>query len=394
MWRRLAWLVSAAPLVAPSSGAGDLSLSAYTTVDISALGFSAVGGAALDHATGLLWVSDASGISGGTNDIALIDPMSGAIVLQFDASVVPGLERGPDALAVRPGNGHVFCFSSFGEDAAAELSPSGALVKKFFTTYQSTAAAFLTTDDLFLVRDVSPPEIVRFNLFNGMLTSTVAMVGYSKRVSAADFDPVTSNLFVYADETNELLEVDIFSGAVIGATDLSSFILSSAFPTGFAFSPDGRFVYLARGNGIGAMTLIVLSRCAGTVTSYGVGCAGLGGFVPELVIGGCPAAGETIAVSLTKGLGGSLAFFVVGLLPLNAPIGGGCFLNVAPLAGLGLQPVPLGGSGAGTGSFFIPAVVPAAVSGANVYLQGFVLDVNSQSPLFVSATNALAIDIP
>ncbi len=113
--------------------------------------------------------------------------------------------------------------------------------------------------------------------------------------------------------------------------------------------------------------------CPGGATSYGVGCAGAGGFVPALAIDGCPSGGETLNVSVTQARGGATAFLVVGLARAEVPMGSGCDLLAAPLLGGPVGPLPLGGAGAGQGSVTLPAVLPAGSQGT-VTVQALVVD--------------------
>jgi hypothetical protein len=78
--------------------------------------------------------------------------------------------------------------------------------------------------------------------------------------------------------------------------------------------------------------------------------------------------------ALSQGLGGAPAVLAVGAQPLAAPFLGGTLL---------LQPVffmaqaldgPAGAAGQGETAFALPVPDDPALSGASVFLQGFVLD--------------------
>jgi len=108
--------------------------------------------------------------------------------------------------------------------------------------------------------------------------------------------------------------------------------------------------------------------------NYGVGCAGSGGFVPQLDVTPCEIlAGGQVQLSITEGLGGSTAILVVGLGQAATPLGSGCFLNVAPLLPVQIT-LPLGGVGPGAGSVVLPGALPVGSAGVSITLQAFVVD--------------------
>lgn len=123
----------------------------------------------------------------------------------------------------------------------------------------------------------------------------------------------------------------------------------------------------------------------------GPGCAGLGGFVPELAVLGCVAASESVMLDISKGPGGSSAFLGFGLTAASTPIGGGCFLNVTPLLPVLAGPLPLSGVGPGAGQISLPVVIPASATPGKVAMQAFVAD--SASSLGFTTTNAVVIDV-
>lgn len=111
----------------------------------------------------------------------------------------------------------------------------------------------------------------------------------------------------------------------------------------------------------------------GAVRRYGVGCAGSGGFVPRVELAGCASPGGNVTLHVTKGLGGSTAILFFGLTKAQAPLGGSCFLNVAPLLG-GVLALPLGGAGPGMGSVTVPTTIPPTAPQVTFTMQVFVAD--------------------
>lgn len=102
--------------------------------------------------------------------------------------------------------------------------------------------------------------------------------------------------------------------------------------------------------------------CHGRIEAYGVGCSGLGGYVPELAVRGCPEAGDQIVLELDQGVGGAITFLMLGTGRGSAALGqSGCLLYTVPLIP-GLQgPLVLSPGGAGAGSISIPAPVTADI---------------------------------
>jgi len=239
-----------------SAQAGPLNLSLDRVLDISGLGFNSVGGAAFDSSTGNLWLSDSTGQPSATNLVVELDPVTGAVVQSFDASVVPGLSAGADALAIEPVSKDLYLFSSFGESVAGRVTQAGTLVQTLIDSGNAGAAAFTQSGDLFtLTQDTGLWQ--QIDPATGAVQSSGSLIGYSGRIAAADVHPVTGMLFAYGDATDELLEIDLNTGQVLSTTDMSPLLLAADFPTGFSFNADGTELYLGRGTGAGAGSVLV-----------------------------------------------------------------------------------------------------------------------------------------
>ncbi len=145
----------------------------------------------------------------------------------------------------------------------------------------------------------------------------------------------------------------------------------------------------ASGTDAGSAYVFRLTTC-GTAVAYGSGCAGSGGFVPALALSGCPAPNQTVQLTLSQGLGGSLALFLFGAGQGSLPIGGGCTFLLNPL--LPLQFIlPLGGTGPGNGSIVVSGVVPASAGGLTFAMQAAVQD--PASALGFTLTNGVFIQV-
>jgi hypothetical protein len=122
--------------------------------------------------------------------------------------------------------------------------------------------------------------------------------------------------------------------------------------------------------------LFVLDDPCGTVARIGVGCAGSGGFVPNLNMSGCPTPGGTVNFSIDNCLGGTTAILVFGVNEQYTPIGFGCTLNIGSLFPV-VVPLPLGGAGPGQGSIAFPATLPGTIAPVTFGMQALVIDAAS-----------------
>ncbi len=133
--------------------------------------------------------------------------------------------------------------------------------------------------------------------------------------------------------------------------------------------------------------------CGGTVTPYGSGCPGTGGFVPQLTLRGCPANGYGESIEVSGGLPGAPAFLFIGFGKAALPMGGGCTLNVFPLFPATIGPLPLIGAGPGNGAFALPVTVPTSVPSVilPVTLQAFVTDPGAPGGTGFSNSNGVEL---
>jgi len=266
-------LLSAAVLGDSVHGAS-LILSLDKIIDISSLSFASIGGATYDASSGNVWISDAGS---DRNLVAEIDPATGLIVSSFNANAIPGLNLGPDAIALHPVTGNLFLFSVFGgEMEAGEVTQASTFVREFSSVPNASAATFNGSNEL-IISDEDDGRLSRVNQVTGVLETFVSLVGYTGRVSGLTYDPITGNLFAYGDATDELLELNPVTGQVLSTTDVSGFLSSSTFPTGITFNASGDKIYLGRGsNGSGPNDLIVLSRLIPEPSALALAVLGLG----------------------------------------------------------------------------------------------------------------------
>ncbi|MEM7305639.1 MAG: family 10 glycosylhydrolase [Planctomycetota bacterium] len=121
-------------------------------------------------------------------------------------------------------------------------------------------------------------------------------------------------------------------------------------------------------------------------SAYGAGCAGPFG-TPTLVAAGGGAAGAPIAFLLEGGTSSGTAFLAFGQGATDVPLGAGCNLLVAPLAG---EPILFALDTGGAGG--VAALLPPPTGGASLYLQAAVL--TPGSPLGFTVSNGVALTLP
>lgn len=377
--------------LASSASALQLDLVPLAPLDLSALGHSATGGTVFDPSSGHVWVADAASVGVGTNALYELDASTGAVLSQFTADVVPGLDKGPDAMALDPTTGHLFLFSAFAEDECGEVTQAGALVTDFPTSHGAAAAAFNAAGELYVFSD-------GLSLLQRLDPTTLAVqtsvsLAYTGRVAAMDFDPASGNLFVYADTGDDLIEVDVATGATLSTTDLSVFGVDGIFPAGMAFDPTGTRLYVGRGADADGDVLHVFERrlpytsfCAGDGSGFPCACGNLGavgaGCANSTGAGGTLRGGQSpsvsaddLTLSATELVPGQPALLFAGQNQVNTglgvPFGDGLRCVGQGVQRLGVQPADASGS-----ATWGPGLVAAGgwTAGDVRYFQGWYRD--------------------
>jgi hypothetical protein len=126
-----------------------------------------------------------------------------------------------------------------------------------------------------------------------------------------------------------------------------------------------------------------------TAASYGLGCAGAGGFVPALALGGALVPGGLASLDLSSATGNRPAFLLLGLGKSQLPIGHGCDLLVAPLLPIVGGPVLTTGNGAGAGAFSIPIQLPFTPLPGALTIQAAIVETTGRPAL----SNAVELKI-
>ncbi len=130
--------------------------------------------------------------------------------------------------------------------------------------------------------------------------------------------------------------------------------------------------------------------CSSTITPYGTGCAGTGGFAPQYEVLGCIATDYSATTRISNALGGQQAFIFIGVNQAALGLGAGCFLRTFPILVGPVGPIGLSGGGPGAGqvtfTVVIPPIVPSIVGGFTA--QALVTDPGSL--LGFTTTNGVA----
>jgi hypothetical protein len=136
---------------------------------------------------------------------------------------------------------------------------------------------------------------------------------------------------------------------------------------------------------------IIEGACRPSVGRFGSGCAGSGGYTPQLDISGCYNPGGFVHLGIGSAPSGGIALLLFGLTPASFPVGNGCSLLIAPVFQAPQIALPLFGSGgAGRGFTSIGLSIPAEVLVSPLVAQAFILD--SQALAGFTLTNGVRLD--
>jgi hypothetical protein len=319
--------------------------------------------------------------------------VAGTFLGATGSEVGNGIAIGPDGSVTVCGEGAFLGFPATPGAFDPQPSPSfsDAFVARFDGSLGSLRfATFLGGDDVDTARsvavDASGAAIVTGSLANtspGFPTTPGAFnttLGHSflTRFTPDGSELAYSTFIAYGSEARALAIDDAGGAHVVGSGGGPTFpATAGAFDT----TPDGPDGWLAR-----------FDLCAGSATSYGSGCAGSGGFVPQLAIAGCPSSGFTLAIGITETLGHAPGLLLLGLGTGTLPVSPSCSIDIAPLLPAVVLPIALFGSGPGGGALSFEATLPA-IAGLPimVHLQALISDPNAGSG--VAATNAVMLTI-
>jgi hypothetical protein len=252
-----------------------LSLSFQNSVDISSVPLTTVGDLAIHRDLGHLYLSD--GAPGG--QVYRINPFNGSVVSTHAPATIPGLTQGPDALAITDESGPsgIFVFSPFDESRGGRMTMAGALVADFGTAYDATGADTTHLGSLWVASGTvagGGTTLQRLNTTTGAILQSVALVGVTERAVDIAWDPWFGAMWVLL-ETGSLRRVNLGTGATTETFDLNTLVSDlNTVHGGIAFGPAGNILYVARGTGTTADSLVILDRHLTTSTCTGDGSSG------------------------------------------------------------------------------------------------------------------------
>ncbi|MFH0943854.1 MAG: hypothetical protein V2A76_01545 [Planctomycetota bacterium] len=213
--------------------------------------------------------------------------------------------------------------------------------------------------------DFNNPNVAVIGVNAGHLK--LSQVGINSPPRAAHYSAQTGRLYVAATD-GELVRINAAGAAssVIDATPLAG------SPADMVFREFNRTAVCAQPGEADGVDLIRFDDECGSITAYGVGCAGGGGFVPAASLTGCAAPSGQLLLGIEHCLGGSTAIIVFGTGRAAQPLNG-CLLNVAPLLPL-FPTLPLDGVGPGQGTATLDITIPSGMTGLTVTTQVFAID--------------------
>ncbi|MBL8860374.1 MAG: hypothetical protein JNK02_00035 [Planctomycetes bacterium] len=269
-------LTSLATLALTSLGLSQaISLSFNRTVDISSVPLTTVGDLAIDRDLGHLYLCD--GAPGG--QIFRVDANTGSVVTTQSPATIPGLTQGPDALAISDdiGLSEPFVFSPFDESRGGRMTLSNTLVADFGTAHDATGADTTSLGALWVASGTAAgggTTLRRLNPSTGAVIFSVALVGVTERAVDIAYDPWFDGMWVLL-ESGSLRRVNLFNGATTATFNLNTLVSGlDTIHGGIAFGPVGTQLFVARGTGTTADSLVVLDRQLTTSACTGDGASG------------------------------------------------------------------------------------------------------------------------
>ena len=132
-------------------------------------------------------------------------------------------------------------------------------------------------------------------------------------------------------------------------------------------------------------------RCLGSVTPYGSGTTGSGGFEPLLDATGCPAPTGALTITIEEGLGGAPGLLFIGTSAASLPWAGGNLLVAPPFISISLALSGAAGlPGAGSRALY-SALQDSTPAPVTIYLQAIFLDPAATAGL--ALTRGLEVEI-
>ncbi|MBI5363177.1 MAG: hypothetical protein HZA53_08360 [Planctomycetes bacterium] len=267
---------------AATASAESLRLSIESTLDISTLSLASIGDLAFQANGARLWVVD--GAAPGL--VFEVDRTTGALLTQFGSNAIPGLNFGPEAMAIDTTTplARISLFSMINQSEAGLVTETGTFIAEYPGANNATGADYDTAGNLWIVSyDGVSSSLHRLNPNTGVVLATVPIVGSTSSMTDLAFDPHSGAGYVLERDRNFLLEIDTTTGTINSTTDISQFVTAlNSVNGGFDFDARGDRLYLATGGATASDTIVVLHRdyalpmCDGTHPLFPCPCGNIG----------------------------------------------------------------------------------------------------------------------
>ena len=253
-------------------------------------------------------------------------------------------------------------------------------------------------------------DVWHFDPATGLATLVTDGAGVMAECAAIHADN-SGNIFCADFEIGQIVRVRVEDGSCVvisndpileEVTDLRVTKEGTILATSLANSAlveiemDGTTTVLLQATALGPMEGISVRKdfpySTGSITKYGSGLAGSGGFVPDLRGILSPTIGGVVGLEHRFALGGTWGFTLFGIAPAAIPVWGGTLL-VDWNQPFGLLPLSFNGSGAGAGESVVFDQLPndPTLLGSIFFLQDLVVDPGA--PKKVALSNGIEFTI-
>lgn len=154
------------------------------------------------------------------------------------------------------------------------MSFANSLLSDFGTSHDATGADTTSTGALWVSMGTTAgggTALVRLNATTGAVQQTVPVVGVTERAVDIAFDPWFGGMWVLL-ESGSLRRIDLSTGATLGTFDLNTLVSGlGTIDGGIAFGPVGTQLFVARGTGTTADSIVIPDRRPTTSACTGDG---------------------------------------------------------------------------------------------------------------------------
>jgi len=229
------------------------------TIDVTALGLQSCGDVTFERTFPRIWISN-----GSTGGRVFELSTTGTLLSSFDPASIPGLDQGPEALAIALGiiNPPLVVLSSINENEGGRVAQGGTLLADYGTGVGAMGADFDMDGDLWIVTGTAlggRSVLRRIDVSTGAVLFSLPIVGTTSRAVDVAFDPLTNRPYVLFEETGIMSRVDLTTGILQESASLIPYVPHVGVG-GFDFDRTGEFLYVAMGDNASESTSITVLR--------------------------------------------------------------------------------------------------------------------------------------